>query len=316
MTRIHSADSFQVVTSRATYIEVSVIAAGETEEAVSDFLFSEGALGLVTEDLPGEPPPTRIRASFSDSVPVGSLVERLTRYQSSLAALGLPVADGKVEVRQLPIEDWGRKWKENFKPLPVGQRLMIAPPWEEGPFPPERLVIRIEPAMAFGTGHHATTRMCLETLEEGLAMWSGKDGPSVLDVGTGTGILAIAAARLGARRIIALDSDPEATSAAKQNLVLNRLERLVEVRQGDLDVLEAGFQFDLIVANLDTKTLCPLLGALRDRLAREGREVISGVPLEDEEKVRTAAQAAGLRLAARRAEDGWLCLTLSPPPVR
>ncbi|HLC21789.1 MAG TPA: 50S ribosomal protein L11 methyltransferase, partial [Candidatus Methylomirabilis sp.] len=184
--------------------------------------------------------------------------------------------------------------------------------WEHGPFRQDRLVLCIEPAMAFGTGHHATTRMCLEMLEEVLAHWSGEDGPSVLDVGAGTGILAIAAAALGARRVVALDTDPEACEAARQNFVLNRVGDRVQVRQGGLETLESGRRFDLILANLDTKTLCPLFGALPERLAPEGRVIISGVPVEEEEKVRTAAHAAGLRLAAHQAEDGWLCLTLTP----
>lgn len=293
-----------------TYIEMSVIVPRETEEAIADFLFSEGALGLVTEDLSGHEATILLRASFASGTPIASLREELHRYQSSLAALGLPISDGNVEVHQLPIEDWGKNWKQHFKPLPVGRRLLIAPPWELGPFPPDRLVLCIEPAMAFGTGHHATTRMCLETLEEVLANWSGKDGPSMLDVGAGTGILAIAAARLGARRVIALDSDPEATDAARQNLVLNTLESLVEVRQGGLEVLGAGSQFDLIVANLDTRTLRPILEILRDRLATDGRLVASGIPVEDEDNVTGAAHAARLRVISLRTEDGWLCLTL------
>jgi len=295
-----------------TYIEMSVIATRETEEAVADFLFSEGALGLVTEDLSGHGATILLRASFPSGTPIAFLREELHRYQSSLAALGLPVADGNIEVRELPVEDWGQNWKQHFKPLPVGQRLLITPPWEHGPFRQDRLVLCIEPAMAFGTGHHATTRMCLEMLEEVLAHWSGEDGPSVLDVGAGTGILAIAAAALGARRVVALDTDPEACEAARQNFVLNRVGDRVQVRQGGLETLESGRRFDLILANLDTKTLCPLFGALPERLAPEGRVIISGVPVEEEEKVRTAAHAAGLRLAAHQAEDGWLCLTLTP----
>lgn len=297
-----------------TYIEVSTVATSETEEALCDFLFSEGALGLATEEILGEPARTRIRASFGAGLPVGPLREKLARYRSALAALGLPVADGTIQVRELPIEDWGHNWKQHFKPLPVGRRLLIAPPWEPGPFPPDRLVIRIEPAMAFGTGHHATTRMCLEVLEAFMAGWTGKDGPIVLDAGTGTGILAIAAAALGAPRIVALDTDPEACEAARQNLVLNRVGDRVQVRQGGLEALDPGWRFDLFLANLDTKTLCPLFGALRERIAPEGRVIISGVPVDEEEKVGTAARAAGFRLTAHRAEDDWLCLTFAPFP--
>ena len=181
------------------YVEVSVVASSETEEGLCDFLFSEGALGLVTEDLPGEASGIRIRASFPGTVPVGPLVQKLKRYRGSLEALGLSRAGGTIEVQEIPVEDWGRNWKKHFKPLPVGRRLVIAPHWETGPFPEGRLVIRIDPAMAFGTGHHATTRMCLEALEAFMERWpENRGGPVVLDVGTGTGILAIAAASLGA----------------------------------------------------------------------------------------------------------------------
>jgi ribosomal protein L11 methyltransferase len=296
---------------RGTYIELSVAATIETEEAMCDFLFSEGALGLVTDGLPGVPPRTVIRASFDAGVPVGPLLRNLGRYRSALAALGLPVAADQIGVRELPLEDWGANWKQHFQPLPVGRRLLVTPPWEPGPLPQDRLVIRIEPAMAFGTGHHATTRMCLQALEACMAGRSARNGPMVLDVGTGTAILAIAAAALGAARVIALDTDPEALEAAAHNLVLNRMEGRVQVCRGGLAVLEQALRFDLILANLDTKTLCPLLDLLRERLAPGGRSIASGIPVEDEETVTTAALAAHLSLGSRRAEDGWLCLTLS-----
>jgi len=131
-----------------TYVEVSLTATSETEEALCDFLFSEGALGLVTEEVPGEAARTRIRASFGAGLPVDPLRDKLARYRLALAALGLPVTDGTIQVRELPIEDWGHNWKQHFTPLPVGRGLLIAPPWEAGPLPPDRLVIRVEPAMA------------------------------------------------------------------------------------------------------------------------------------------------------------------------
>jgi len=295
-----------------TYVEVSLTATSETEEALCDFLFSEGALGLVTEEVPGEAARTRIRASFGAGLPVDPLRDKLARYRLALAALGLPVTDGTIQVRELPIEDWGHNWKQHFTPLPVGRGLLIAPPWKAGPASPDRLVILIEPAMAFGTGHHATTRMCLEALEAFMAGWTGKDGPIVLDAGTGTGILGIAAAALGAPRVVALDTDPQACEAARQNLALNRSSDRVQVRQSGLGTLDSAWRFDVILANLDTKTLCPLFAALRERLAPEGRVIVSGVPVEDEDKVRTASHTSRLRLSARRAEDGWLCLTLAP----
>ncbi len=294
-----------------TYLEVSVAATAETEEALSDFLFSEGALGLVTEDLPGQPPGILIRASFPGSLRVDPLREKLRRYQASLLALGLPGADGAISVRELPLEDWGRKWKEGFKPLAVGRRLLIVPPWEEGPFHLDRLVIRIDPAMTFGTGHHATTRMCLEAVEAFLAGWQGRKGPVALDVGTGTGILAIAAAVLGASWVLAIDTDLEACEAARRNLGRHSVAPHVEIRCGGIEVIEAGSRFDLILANLDTRTVCPLFAPLARLLAPGGALVVTGITPEDEGRVTHAIHAAGLHLRARRIEDGWLCLTVA-----
>ena len=295
------------------YVEVSVVATGETEEALGEFLFSEGALGLVTEDLPGEPPRLLIRASFRGAQPqaLESLAQRLRRYQGSLAALGITVAEGPIEVREIPLEDWGRKWKEGFKPLPVGHRLLIVPSWEEGPLPEDRLAIWIDPAMTFGTGHHATTRMCLEEAEAFLTAWREPCGPRVLDVGTGTGILAIAAAALGASRVLAIDTDPEACKAAQVNLRRHEISPRVEIRCGGLDAVEVSPRFDLILANLDTKTLCPLFGALAQRLAPQGHLLATGIPIEDDTQVTAAARASRLQTVQRRIQEGWLCLVLA-----
>lgn len=297
------------------YTEVSIVATGETEEALGDFLFSEGALGLVMEDLPGHPSRARIRASFDESVLVKPLIARLKRYQESLAALGFSGADGRIEVRELPFEDWGRKWKEGFKPLPVGRSLLIVPPWEAGPFPQDRLVVWIDPAMTFGTGHHATTRMCLEATEAFLAGWRGQAGPLVLDVGTGTGILAIAAAALGASWVLATDTDPEACDAARSNLRRHAFASRVKIRCGGIEAVDPGSRFDLILANLDTKTLCPLFGVLAPALAPRGRLVVTGIPTEDEARVTSALRDAGLQILQRRIQDGWLCLTLAGTPA-
>ena len=296
------------------YIEVCVVATTETEEGVSDFLFSEGALGLVIEDMPRQPAGVLIRASFSGSVAVRPLVEGIRRYQDSLVALGFPEAVGGVEVRELPIEDWGHKWKENFKPLPVGHRLLIVPPWETALSPHDRLVIWIDPAMAFGTGHHATTQMCLEALEDFMDQWVETRRPVVLDVGTGTGILAIAAAALGADRVVAIDTDPEACDAAQRNLLRCEPRDGVEVVCGGMDILDRKALFDLILANLDTRTLSLLFPTLAARLAPAGRLIAGGIPVQDETPITSALGSADLHVLERQIEADWLCLTLVAHP--
>ena len=296
--------------SGGTYYELTVRASPETEEGIGEFLFGAGSLGLVTDEPPDRRPGVIIRASFPASADTAAIVASLRRYLAELAMLGLPVEASLVEVRQLPLEDWGRSWKEHFKPLPVGKRLIIAPPWEEGPFPPNRLLLRIDPAMAFGTGHHATTRMCLEALERLIGEWSGAAPPTVLDLGTGTGILAIAAAGLGSGSVLALDTDPEACDAARKNLARHPTASRVRVVQGGIDQLAATQLFDLILANLDTKTLRPLCPTLRSRLAPRGHLVTTGIPVEDEALVAESIHAAGLAVADRQAQEGWLCLVL------
>jgi ribosomal protein L11 methyltransferase len=294
------------------YVEVGVVGTTETAEALADFLFTEGALGLVTEDPCEGRAGILIRASFPPASPIQQVVVRLADYQRELEALGLAGGDGHIEVRTIPSEDWGRSWKQHFRPLVIGRRLVIAPPWEAGPFPEDRLVVRIDPGMSFGTGHHATTRMCLEALEAFLDQWRGDAGPRVLDVGTGTGILAIAAGVLGAERVVAVDTDPEACAGAMKNLVLNHTRDCVQVLHGGVEALGPGMPFDLLMANLDTRTLCPVLNTLKVLVAPQGRLVISGILIEEEGTVKASVKASGLRVLTRQSDGEWLCLTLTP----
>ena len=134
----------------------------------------------------------------------------LTRVRSSLA------------VSEIPDEDWSRTWKEHFKPLRVGRRFLVSPTWEKVHCDPERLIIRIDPGRAFGTGHHESTRLCLEWLESCRELDPGSARMSLLDLGTGSGILAIGAALLGFAEVVGIDNDPEAVEVAKENVIAER----------------------------------------------------------------------------------------------
>ncbi len=293
------------------YVEVSVTATVETAEALADFLFSEGALGLVIEDPVDRSPEILMRASFRGSPSIKPIVARLVQYQKELKTLGLTGAVGRIETHQIPSEDWGKTWKEHFRPLAVGKRLVIVPPWEDGAFPEDRLLLRVDPGMSFGTGHHATTRMCLEALETFMEKWGGTRKPVVLDLGTGTGILAIAAAVLGAEHVVAIDADSEACQAAIRNLTLNNVTNRIRLCHGGVENLDAGVQFDLVLANLDLKGICPLFENLSRLLLPGGRLVASGILVEEEGAVAAAARAAGLGVIARQSDGEWLCLTLA-----
>ncbi len=208
---------------------------------------------------------------------------------------GLPV-DG--EWSEVPDRDWSAVWKEGLRPVRVGA-LTVSPPWVDAG--PQAVVI--DPGQAFGTGHHETTTGCLAALQElELA------GRSVLDVGTGSGVLAIAAARLGARRVVALDIDPLAVEAAGRNAAANGVD--VEVRLGSADAV-AGV-FDAVVANLDTATLGTVARDLRARLGPGATLVVSGVSIERQQEAIAALGRAGLTPLARPGRE-WVVLIARAP---
>lgn len=240
-------------------------------------------------------------------------IEELNLHLAALeraGLLGLSEVDGRatawlaVRVPDLPVEgsweavverDWHAEWQERLEPVDVGC-LRIAPPWKAQPGD-----IVIEPAQAFGTGHHETTTGCLTALCE-----RDVRGRSVLDVGTGTGVLAITAARLGAGPVVAVDTDPLAVAAAGANAKLNAAD--VSVRHGSIEV--AAGCYDVVLANLDTATLARLAPALAARLARSGCLIASGVSLERGADVITALSATGLEVLAHPGRE-WLVVTAS-----
>jgi ribosomal protein L11 methyltransferase len=199
-----------------------------------------------------------------------------------------------------PERDWLEEWKAGLEPVRVGD-LVIAPSWHSQQSEPSTVVI--DPGMAFGTGHHPTTRMCLAALQA-----AGVTGRSVLDVGTGSGILAVAAATLGAAPVVAVDTDPDAVTVARDNARANRVE--VDVRLGSLETLHPREVFDVVVANLTTAELA----RLAQRLVAVTRIVLvtSGIATDRVEEARTALSAANVRIVEDQAEEGWATLTCRP----
>jgi ribosomal protein L11 methyltransferase len=216
--------------------------------------------------------------------------------------------------RELADEDWRDAWKKYFGVQRVGQRLVIVPSWVEHRPKPDDIVLRIDPGMAFGTGQHPTTAMCLAALEETLTTFGGSAsqadagrsrgpniGPSVLDLGCGSGILAIAAAKLGASRIVAIDIDPQAIKATRANAAENGVADVIEAREGTLE--SESEQFDIVVANISGLTLERLAPLLARALAPGGRLIASGFLEDAEDGLRAAFAGAGLSVE-RTVEDG------------
>ncbi len=200
-----------------------------------------------------------------------------------------------------PDRDWSQAWKAGLEPVEVG-RLVVAPSWTD-PRPPDAILI--DPGMAFGTGHHATTRLCLAALQQ-----LDLSGARVLDAGTGTGVLAIAAARLGAAHVVAVDTDPDAVAAARANAARNRVD--VDVRTAIVDAAPAG-QFDVVVANLLTDVVIELAWHLLAVTVPGGTLIVSGISVERADEVAACLTDLGADVTAVDAEGGWVAIGCGTP---
>ena len=243
----------------------------------------------------------------------GSLEEMRIRVEHFLSDNG-PSFEGFVYtppiVSVVRNEDWANNWKVHFKPVRIGERLVIKPTWEEYQKLPGDLIIQIDPGMAFGTGAHPTTRMCLESLERiCFNECGGKLPDSVLDVGTGSGVLSIAAALMGASRITAVDIDPEAIRVTLENLELNGVGHMVAASTTDLGALEG--EYGVVVANILAEELVRLSAQLTAKVAPGGWLILSGILTEKEAFV--CAGFPGLTPVESPREAEWSCLTFRKP---
>ena len=284
--------------------QITVPTSAETSEGLTNFLWELGALGVVEEESPLSPP--RLRAFFPDSASSTELAASVKMYADGLRALGFPTAEGAVEIAPLLEEAWASAWQQSFPPRAVGRRLWVKPPWETTDAP-GRVAVVIEPGRAFGTGHHGSTEGCLALLDEAMA---DTRPDRVLDIGTGTGILAVAAVVLGAGSIVALDVDPDAIAAARVNASRNGCAGRVELLMAGPESLRGVPPFPLILANLLAHTHLALAPHYR-RLAAPGGAVILGGILEQEDTgVIAALEAAGFAPLERLVIEGWSSLLM------
>jgi len=280
---------------QTSWIALHVTAPLALVDAVANFLIEQGAPGVLTDDGRVEAP---LPAPALDPVRGA-----LARWLASLSAVDPAARDVRVESAALADVDWAALARTHHRPVVVGRRLLVAPPWDV-PAAPEREVLVIDPGMAFGTGQHATTRGCLAAIEAAVTTGAVR---SALDVGTGSGILALALARLGVERVVALDTDPAVLPIARANCVRNGAPG-VAVVGGSPAAVRA--RFDLVVANLLADALVAAARALAATVAPSGRLVLSGI-LHEQAATVTAAYP-GWRVTERRAEDDWRTLTLEP----
>ena len=278
--------------------EVTIESAAE--EAVEYALMEAGALGTETgDDGAGGSGLLRVTGYF-DGMPEREAVRAVVL--DALRIYELPASSvRKIERHAVEARDWLGEWKKSWQPVEVGGRFVVAPPWSEVAAKPDRIVIRIEPGMAFGTGTHETTRLCLAALEKHFA------GGTLFDVGTGTGILAIAAAKLhGSATVEACDTDAEAVEIARENAKLNSVAAQINFRTGTVE--ETGASFDCVCANLTADVILPLLPALIG--ATCGRLILSGILDTQADSVRARLAELGAGSTETVADGEWVAIII------
>ncbi|MFV9505078.1 MAG: 50S ribosomal protein L11 methyltransferase [Oscillochloridaceae bacterium umkhey_bin13] len=320
-----------------TWLELSVSVDNEAVEAVSELLARYGYNGGVVVEpawTPGDEGPEfrydpARPAVLRTYLPLDAQSEELRqRIEQALWHLGQVRPVGPLQVRSLEEEDWANAWKQHYQVLRVGQRTVVVPSWLSHEPAPDDVVLQLDPGMAFGTGLHPTTQLCLRLLEQ-----YARPGLRTLDLGTGSGILAIAAAKHGASPVLALDNDPVAVAVAAENVARNGVATLIQVAEGSLgagssmghwlsgnfgpaDPAEVGStptagsgpQFDLIAANLIARVLVILAADLAAALGPDGILISSGIIDSREHEVVAAFEAAGLRQRERHVEGEWVAL--------
>ncbi|MBE7896837.1 50S ribosomal protein L11 methyltransferase [Paenibacillus polymyxa] len=310
--------------------EITIHTSEEAVEMISNFLHEAGAGGVSIEesgslnkprdtsygqwyDRPLNDIPegqATIKGYFAEEVDMDSVRAQIEPRVEQLRTFDIDPGEVRYELKTVHEDDWANAWKQYFKPLRVSDRLTIKPTWEEyEPASEDEKIIELDPGMAFGTGTHPTTSLCLRTLESVI-----QGGEEVIDVGTGSGILAIGAVKLGAKHVLALDLDPVAVSSARENTRLNELEERITIKESDLlSVLNAsdptlGIQLPvkLVVANILAEIILLFIDDVYNALQPGGIYIASGIWKNKEEAVETALKAAGFEITEINRDEDWL----------
>lgn len=278
------------------YYEISIEVPEESIEALINMLNDAGCVGVVENER-------NLLAYFPDFPGIEKIAGDISSFKSILSDSGLPHAFS-FSCIHMPDRDWNETWKNNIQPIDVGESLTIVPPWKEPAA--GRVSLIIDPGMAFGTGHHETTRTCLGLIER-LSGEIPKD--RFLDVGTGTGILAISAAKFGFREIYGVDTDPLAIDAAKRNVGLNEFTNVV-IAEGTVSVSEG--VYDMIASNLVSETLIVIATEIASRLKENGIVILSGMLVGQEDDVVAAMLKEGLKFREKHVDsERWVSLILT-----
>ncbi len=273
--------------------------------AISNLLEEASAQGICREELQSNNDDNDqivIKAYFEAKQLEDDKLEEIKGQIIKLKDYGLKTGRLEIELAEVEEEDWANNWKENFKPFKATDRLVVKPTWEEYQLDTDELLIEIDPGQAFGTGQHETTVSVLALLEKNLS-----SELNILDVGTGTGILSIAAAKLGADNITAIDIDPTAVKVAKENAQLNDVAGKIEFLQGDL-VEEIDEKYDLVIANILPEIIKKLIPDLNRVCELKARAILSGIIREKEAEIRAELKKHNFLVEAVIYKGDWVSI--------
>ncbi|MFC2287771.1 MAG: 50S ribosomal protein L11 methyltransferase [Selenomonas sp.] len=305
------------------WAEVSVDTSHEAMDLVSEILQELGAAGVVIEDPAllneyirsglwdytdlkesEETEVVRVKAYWALDEELEGKLQRLAARLDDLTAHGIDKGAGAVSWKAVADEDWAETWKEFFHTEKIGARTVIKPTWEEYEAKAREIVVELDPGAAFGTGQHATTSLCIRALEDLV-----RPGMTVFDVGTGSGVLAIVAAKLGAKRVEAVDFDPVAVRVARENVRQNGAEGIVHTERSDLLKSVEG-KADLIIANIIADIIVRLFGEVKGSLAAGGTMLLSGIIEDRLPDVVEAAALHGFAVEKIEQEKGWAAVVV------
>ncbi len=290
----------------ARYLVLTVVAPSVAKEAVAALLHDAQTGGVVEEEESANV--VRLRAYLREDVAADGRLDDLQRRLAALPSFGLGAAPPRLAVQHVADEAWATVWKAHFHSFRVGRRLWVVPTWEQPTLDPEAIPIRLDPGMAFGSGLHPSTRLCLHLLEDYLP-----PGAAIADIGTGSGILAIAAAKLGAARVLAVDHDPVALEVARANAGQNQVSDKVDVVLGHL-LEPVTDPVALILANLTADLLIELAPGTSPRLCHGGVLIASGIAAPRTGEVRDAFRRGGLAVVREATAEDWRALVAVASP--
>jgi len=310
------------------WIEIKVKTSTEAVEAITGIFYEKGAQGVVIEDPKDFIRPKEesdwdyleipegldfeeavVTAYLPETVGIYDIINEIENKIKKLPEYGLNIGKGKITINSVSEADWANEWKKYYDIIHIGEKIVIKPSWKEYFEKEEEVVIELDPGMAFGTGTHETTAMCLEFIEKFV-----RNGFHVVDFGCGSGILSIASAKLGAKRVIAIDKDELAVKVAKENVERNHLNDIIEVILGDeLKIVKE--KVDILVSNIIAEVIINISEDALILLKDDGIFIASGIVKDKKELVEKAMSERGFVVLEEKIKGDWVAFVFNKAPV-